>query len=274
MNPQQDRPENTNPYHEPRDYKYPDPETNLPPAPAHHLRAAASHKKSKKSRAGIWIAAVIVVMALALAAFFMFFAPKKTFAPTPTNSPATGQAPKKSAPAPAANVLKSTKLALQVTKPAGWQGTEDATTGALTLTSPETSYTSIGSAVKGVFTLTIQQGADTDTQDTIHNTNAIQDSESIAYSAPTDNQFQFTNLTVIGNIDIANYLLLTASDQYKKGEAMARFFVNGDTYVIIGGFHPSDTTKLKDYDGLTPASFLSSPEYKQAVATIQSLKIF
>ncbi len=279
--------ENPDAEHRPlRPYEYPESDVNevLPPAPEQHLHAIPKQSSHK----ALWITlGLIVMLALGAGVYFLLIksspesnkASNTSGAASSNTNTGTSSTPQTEGPganndaAASAAALKSTKLNLEVTKPSGWSGSEDPASGELTLTSKATTYTTGGKSVQGVFVLKIRQGADTGSQAIIHNTHAVQDSESIAYTAPTANQYQYTNITVAAAATDPNFMMVTSSDVFKKGEAMARYAMNGDSYIIIGGFRPADKTGLASFDPVPLPDFFGSGEYTASLAAIKSLKI-
>ncbi len=255
------------------DFEQPDFQRQHPQPPQRHGRSGSGRKWA------IIVACIVLLAAGGAAAYFIFLKPDPASPnPTPAANPtdtsnAPAAQPDTSSPTDA-STLKSTKLNLEVTKPAGWQGSEDPSSGELTLTSPSATYaTAAGGSKTGVFVLKIRQGADADGQTAIRGSNAVQDSETIAYTAPTDNQRHYTNITVAGQGENASFVVLTSADQFKKGEALARFFINGDVYIVVGGFRDATKTGLGGFDLMTRSAFTGSEEYEAAVGTIKSLKI-
>jgi hypothetical protein len=260
-------------------HQYPEPEYT--PPPQHRFDHIKAGKKSGKGKKIALVILIIMVLAgLGAGAYFLFLKPSDEPATSSTdttqNEPSTNTSPaaEGNQPATPASALKSTKLNLEITKPAGWTGTEDPASGELTLTSPSTTYAAAGGSKTGNFVLKVRQGADADAQTMIHESNAVQDAETIAYAAPTDNQRFYTNLAVAGQSDNAQFLIITGADQPKKGESMARMLINNDVYVIIGGFRETSKTGLTGFDQMPKATFTGSDEYEQAVDAIKSLKIF
>lgn len=253
----------------------------MTPQPGHRYDHLMPKKEPHKGRTALIVTIVLIVLAgLGAGAYFVFLKSDKKTEDTkqPSTSEQTNREEENENTQPAASTaagtLKSTKLNLEVTKPAGWLGQEDPASGELTLTSPETTYATTSGSKTGVFVLKVRQGADADSQAAIKNTNAVEASETIAYSAPTQSQRHYTNITVAGTNENASFLIVTSADTFKKGEAMARFFINGDVYVIVGGFREATKTGLMGYDLMPKATFMGSDEYAAAVGIIKSLKIF
>lgn len=264
---------------QPPQHQYPEPEYT--PPPQHRFEHLNSHKKGGRGKKIALIVVILVLLTgLGTGAYFLFLKPSDETAKKPAakaqDEPAgnTSPAATDTAPQTPASALKSTKLNLEVTKPAGWTGTEDPASGELTLTSPSTTYAAASGSKTGTFVLKIRQGADADAQTMIHESNAVQDAETIAYAAPTENQRFYTNLAIAGQSENAQFLIITGADQPKKGESMSRMLINNDVYVIIGGFRETSKTGLTGFDLMLKAEFIGSGEYEQAVDTIKSLKIF
>jgi hypothetical protein len=170
---------------------------------------------------------------------------------------------------------KSTKLGLELTHRKDWTLTADANTGAITLTSPGSSYQAEdGSSKQGSFTLRLSQGTDNGTESYIHAGFASLDSVNIAYTAPLASQFNYTNITVAGNTKgVSSFLLLSGQTTFKVNDALSTFFMNGDSYVILGGFGTFQPDGTPAFDSLSTDSFTSGSQFAQAVDIIKSLKI-
>jgi hypothetical protein len=127
-----------------------------------------------------------------------------------------------------------------------------------------------------VFILKLRMGADTTAQSAIHQTKAVQDSETIGYTAPTANQFYYTNLTIGGPGDTASFVIVSSANKFKAGGSLSTFLVTGSTYVIVGGYSSATTaqTELMQFDAVPKAQFTSNVAYTQAVDVIKSLKIY
>src|SRR5690606_639104 len=91
--------------------------------------------------------------------------------------------------------FKSDKLSIELTHRKDWT-LKESSDGAITITSPRTSYTaSDGASKTGVFTLHIRMGASEAQRATIDKSIATKNSEVIAYAAPAEGQRQYTNLS-------------------------------------------------------------------------------
>ena len=250
-------------------------EQPLPP-PGHRYDHLMPKKESGKKKILLLTLIGLVTLGVIAAAVYFFVLKKDTPTPAATdNQQATEQQPE-AAPAPADStpkVFKSTKLGLELTHRTDWSLKEDPDSGEITLTSPQATYTTKdGASKQAAFTLKFRQGATTEQQAAIKAAAAVLASETIAYSAPLETQRYYTNVTFGGQAEAISLFLVTGATQFKAGDSLANFFINGDTYVIGGGFGGTQPENFT-FDTLPKASFTGSDTYKQALDIVKSLKI-
>ncbi len=169
--------------------------------------------------------------------------------------------------------FKSTKLNIEITHRKDWT-LKESTDGEITITSPQTSYTKVdGRATTGVFTVKLRKGVTDTMKATIEKAIATRDSEVVAYTAPTEQQRQYTNVSYGGNQkDVFNFFIVTGSVEFKAGNAFAYTLpMDGDFYLITGGFGNPGTTLA--FDSVSKTA-LDSSTLAEAIHIAESLKIY
>lgn len=256
-----------------------------PPAPQHMHAGGYGTPKSSKKR--WWIIAVIVLVLAAGAGVAGIMLRKKDTS-TPVNQAAssqstastnqnksTGQTAQNEADASALKTYKSTKLGLEFSYRSDWTMRETADKTEIILSSPRVIYQKKdGTTTQGPFTLKLRNGIVPDKmKPSIENAVAIKDSEVIAYSAPTEQQRKYTNLSFAGNGSNMQFFLVSGSVAFKAGEAFgSNIDLQGSVYVFAGGYG-ADTGDTLGFDAVSKGSF-DTAVYRQAVAVVASLKIY
>lgn len=247
----------------------------------HHLRTGKSgRKKGINKKLLIIVGAVIGVVVLAVAAFFMF---KKD-----TKSDQTGQSQQSQEqkeedeptmpPAEAAQpqTYKSETLNVEITHRKDWTLAEDAEKKLLVLTSPKFTYqTTSGESKKGVFTVRIGFGATEVVQANIDESKAVRDSLLIGYDAPTESQRYYTNISYAGPDESAcKFFVVTGSLALKPGTSLSgAVIINSSDFLIAGGFG-EDPQRSLSYDSVPPAELEQYSAFEQALAIVKSLKVY
>lgn len=243
----------------------------LPPAPPH------TKVQSPKRRWLKWVIIVIVILLIAGGAYFVFLKskPKKTTPATQATQQTATQTPSQPAPVDTTAVnYKSTKLSLEFTHPQSWTVTED--DSGIVIKSPSQTYQTGGKSTQGPFRMVIKQGVAIGSPDytIITNAKAVMDSLSIKYTAPTDAQRVFSNISFLGNgTDTFNFLLVTSDQTFKKGQAVGNSYqIGSDVLIIAGGYGGTGTNMQFD-----PVPVLgidqNQPPLSQAIDLIKSLKL-
>jgi hypothetical protein len=253
------------------------PETSPTPAPdaePHHLTRRERRSRKKMIILGAVAAAVLLIGGGAAYWFLLAdHGDKKS-----TNT-ASGQEQEAEAPAPEVatdptpETYKSEKLNLELTHRKDWTLKESAE-GQITVTSPSISYTkSDNQATTGVFTVKIRKGATDAMKATVEAAVAPRDSEVIAYTAPSEQQRQYTNLSFAGQKDTFSFFIITGNTAFKAGNTYAyAMTINSEFYLITGGYG-TDKTDALAFDSV-PKEAIESEAYSEALAVVQSLKIY
>jgi hypothetical protein len=246
----------------------------LPPAPeSKHLNRG---QRTKRKKLITWIAAGVAVALILLGGFYWLFIirssdknsakPKstsqnKTASPTPTSAD------------PTPVTYKSTKLNIELTHRKDWTLKESTSVG-ISVTSPTISYVkSDGQSSTGVFTVKIRRGVTDSMQATIDKAFAPRDSEVIAYTAPTDQQRQYTNLSYAGQKDFFSFFIVTGNTTFKAGGAFAYSLpLDGDFYLIVGGYGADQGDSLS-FDSV-PKDYMDSTALDAAIDIVKSIKIY
>lgn len=268
----------------PQETPAPVPPTPQPPTP---LMSPAgqprfSYPKPKRSNAPLIIVIVVLVLALGGTIYWFTAGPghkkdsqKGTTSSQQTNSSQNGSGSESSQSA-GTKTYKSDKLGLEFTYPDTWTKKENGDKSEITVVSPGLTYTNKdGKSTQGVFTLKIRNGLLPEAmKTTIQNMVAVKDSEVIAYTKPTDQQRQYTNLSFGGNGTNMNFFMVSGSAAFKTGEVFGSSIdTQGSFYLVAGGFG-TDAQDSLNFDLVPQASFTSSSVYKQAVKIVESLKVY
>jgi uncharacterized protein YpmB len=234
-------------------------------------------RRERRRKKLIFFIAIGVVAALILAGSLYWFVIKDSGSkqqPQQTSNPKE-QTPQVATPVVDATPVsfKSTKFNIEVTYRKDWKFKE-ASDGEITLTSPQTSYTgSDGEATTGVFTVKVRKGVTESMKATIEKAIASRDSKVIAYTAPTEQQRQYTNVSYAGNNkDSFNFFIVTGSAEFKAGNALAYTLpLDGEYYLVAGGFGTGGSNLSFD---AVPKTAIDSGVVEQAIAIAESLKIY
>jgi len=170
---------------------------------------------------------------------------------------------------------KSDTLNIGFTYPANWRVRENADKTQIMITSPSVTYKKGGVSTKGVFTIKMRTGIIPQAmQTTLQNIIAVKKSEVIAYTAPTDQQRQYTNLSYGGKGDNMSLLLVTGGSDFNPGDTFASGLdMQGAFYLFAGGYG-SDPNDSLTFDPVPIASFTTPAVYEQAVSIIESVKVY
>lgn len=242
------------------------------PAPEHKLT-----RRERRNRKKLLIFAVggaVVVLLLAGAAYWFFLRDKTAKQPAQSTAEQQEQ-PEAPPPTPADPTpvsYKSTKLNIELTHRKDWKLAE-AADGEITLTSPTTPYsTADGQATTGVFSVKLRKGVPEDMKATIEKAVAPRKSEVIAYTAPTDQQRQYTNLSYAGTKEAFSFFIVTGNSEFKVGAAYAFALpLDGQFYLIVGGYG-TDADGTLSFDSV-PVAAMDSDVLTQAINIVESLKI-
>ncbi len=241
-----------------------------------------SYPKPKKSKAPMIVLIVIVVLALAGGAYWFFTSGpghKKDKAATSSGQTKTGSSEQTSNNDQGSSELKtfkSDKLGLGFSYRSDWKAKENADKSEIIITSPSVTYSKKdGTTTKGVFTVKMRNGLIPDgMKPTIQNAVAIKASEVIAYTAPTEQQRQYTNLSFGGSGTNLNFFIVTGSVAFKANETFATAIdLQGSVYLFAGGYG-TDSNDTLSFDAVPQTEFTTSSVYKQALALIESLKVY
>lgn len=266
----------------------PDINVNLDDQPAPHPRHSADPRRKKKSggrRVKTWviISVCLAAIAIAFAIYWLVFKKERSENVTPIdstaeNTPVDEQSPIMD-PAEASKIktFKSEKLKVELSHRGDWTVVEADDGKSITITSPNISYQTISGTVpegSGVFTLRIVKGVSSAQRDVINNAIAVQKSELIAYTKPTEAQRHYTNISYGGIEDAFTFLMVTGAVEFAKGDPWAGkvSLSSADYYLIAGGFG-EDAENTMEFDQVA-ASAINSEAVKQATAIIESLRIF
>jgi hypothetical protein len=252
----------------------------------HHPHFAGHHKKSKKALyiiLGI-IGGLVLLGAGGVAAWVLT---KKSDSDKPTsNQQQTGQnsnQPSSASQQPSgvqskgnSYTYKSTKLNIGVTYPKAWTMRESSNKEELVITSPQTTYTKKdGTSTQGVLTVKLRNGIIPDAiKTTVQNAIAVADSEVVAYTAPTGDQRQYTNLSYIGpDANSFTFALITGYTEYKAAQLVGGGVdLNGQAYMFAAGYGADSGDSLA-FDPVPKADF-NTATFKQAVEILESLQIY
>lgn len=259
------------------------------PKPSHSSPPHRSKKKAGSGGKRVGIVAVIltaiVVLAGAVFAVYWFVlkddsqsgeTPQSTDQGIDTSTDDT-QPAMSTEEASKIETFKSEKLGLELSHRADWTIEEADDGNSLTITSPNISYQTINGTVpegKGVFTLRISKGVNSAQRDTINAAIAVQKSEVIAYTKPTDEQRHYTNISYGGTEDAFTFLMVTGSVEFNKGDPWTGKLTlsSADYYLIAGGFG-EDSDNTLGFDQVA-TSQISSQSVKQALAIVESMQLF
>jgi hypothetical protein len=219
------------------------------------------------------IAAVLVAAGVAL--WFLVIHKSKP-APVATKHTIQTQTPALT-PTQAATLqtYKSAKLNIQVTYRRDWTLKESSDKSEIVLSSPHTTYQkSDGTSATGPFTVKIREDVPEAMQTTITKSVATQDSTIIAYTQPTDQQRQYTNLSFAGaNPNVFTFFMVTGDNAYKAGAQFGTGIdLTGATYIIAGGYG-ADSADTLAFDSV-PKADAESIVYGQGLDIIKSLQVY
>lgn len=169
---------------------------------------------------------------------------------------------------------KSTKLNIEFTYPGTWKLRENSDKSQIMLTSPAVAYQKGGTTTQGVFTLKMRTDiVPQPMQTTIQNLTAVQKSDVIAYTQPTDQQRAYTNLSYGGKGSNMSLLMVTGGTDFAVGDSFSSLDMQGAFYLFAGGYG-SDPDDTLSFDSLPFSVFAGTDVYKQAVSIIESVKVF
>lgn len=252
-----------------------------PEQPEHmHTANFAGGKPRRSVKRWVVIGVVVAVVAAATVSAYLLLKGKNT---AQKGGIATQQQPKERSKTPTMSesqastlkTYKSTKLNIEFSYRTDWTLRETADKAEVILTSPAVTYAKKdGSSTEGVFTLKLRNGILPEAmKPTIAAAVAVKDSEVIAYSSPTDQQRQYTNLSFGGNGGTMNFVMVTGSVAFKAGEAFgSNIDTQGSVYMFAGGYG-TDSNDALAFDAVPKESF-NSTVYQQAVKIIESLKVY
>lgn len=245
----------------------------MPQDPHHPTRRERRHRQ----KLILFISGGAVLALLLLGGLYWFVLRDDDKRLTPTAATGQQQATPKptfqdSDPTPV--VFKSTKYNIELTHRKDWT-LKEASDGAITITSPTTSYTSSeGMAKTGVFTLKVRVGVPDSTKATIEKSIAARDSEVIAYDDPPESQRFYTNLSYAGlQKETFNFFLVTGNTALKAGNAFAYTLVLDNSFYMLAGGFGTDKAGNLSFESVPPSS-IDGETVQQAIAIVKSLKIF
>jgi len=249
-------------------------------------------KPRRNNKRPILIALLVVVLAIAIGAYFLFKPHKAVPATKSSNtvSISTQPAPQVTATNASAEqyVSNGKDLNLSFTYPANWTITPPTNSNpndqAITVTSPSISIQAAdGTSATGKVVVNIRPGAATISELNANNPVAAQDSAQIAYSQPTASQHQYPYLTFIhfsNGLTTASAfeeVMITGVQAFTKGAALSAGSL-GDLDPIISAsfYHCSSTACSETTPGLlsiTNSEWQNTTVFRQVQALFQSLKL-
>lgn len=248
------------------------------PPTAPESRHNTQRQWPKRKKMIVWVTAVVLVALLIGCVLYWWLvtdgndqSPKQT--PARNEQQQTQQ--QTSAPIidPTPVTYKSTKLNIELTHRKDWSMKESAD-GELTFTSPQTSYTDAeGQSATGVFTFKVRKGVSEASKAVIEKSIATKASEVIAYTAPTAEQRQYTNVSYVGSKkDFFNFFIVTGSTELKPGNSLAYTLpLDGEFYLFVGGYGtPGSNLAFAS----VPKEFMDSDTLAQAIKIVESIKIY
>ncbi len=254
------------------------PNSPAPTVQANNPQPVLPPNKSGDKR-WMWIALALVGLGLVVAGALYWFVLRSSAdeqASSQTNETQNQQVQKPEqpdVPDSTPQTFKSEKLNIELTHRKDWKLKESAD-GAITITSPSTSYASTdGTSTTGVFTLYLRKGASEAQRTNIDKSIATKDSEVIAYSAPTKDQRQYTNLSFAGPKDMFGFFIVTGNTEFKAGAPLLYALpLDGEFYMIAGGYGNDETGSML-FDPV-PKDMFDSPTLQDALTIVKSIKIF
>ena len=235
-------------------------------------------RRHKKKLLFFGIGGAVAVLLLAGAIYWFGLRPesKKSTAQQAThasNTPAQSAeaTPEAAPPDETPQTYKSRALNIELTHRKDWSLKE--AVGEIRVTSPETAYSSAtGQAQSGVFTLIIRKDVPEAVKATINKAIASRASNVIAYTSPTDQQRQYTNVSYGGvNKDTFNFFIVTGSTVFKVGSPFQYALpLDGEYYLIAGGFGAPGSDFSFD---AAATSNIDSDTVTEAIHVVESLKI-
>ena len=237
-------------------------------------RPPRPHQLVRKGGNKRWLIIIGIALAVLLVggALYWFVLRSKPAPTAKTSATATKEAaPVSTGP----KTYKSTKLGMGVTYDSSWKLSENADKSEVILTSPKTTYTRRdGTSTSGAFTVKLRHGLIPDAMTaTVQKDVAVRDSEVIAYTKPTANQRQYTNLSYAGtDPNTFQFFIISGNTSLKSGAAIG-YNINliGDSYLIAGGFG-SDENDALTFDPV-PASAVDNSIVQQAIDIAKSVQI-
>lgn len=239
---------------------------------------------AKKSHKKLFIILGVIVALVVIGggvAAFLLLKKDSTKSQTTTSSQSTNQPSKSAQPTGAQKVgsnylYKSTKLNIAVTYPQTWTMRETSDKQEIILTSPKTTYVKKGgTSTEGVFTIKLRNGIIPDgIKTTVQNSVAVANSEVIAYSKPTTDQREYTNLSYLGpDANNFSYLLVTGYTEYKAGQSVGGGIdLNGQAYMFAGGYG-ADSADTLAFDPVPKADY-DSTVLQQAIKIFESIQLY
>lgn len=173
---------------------------------------------------------------------------------------------------------KNDALKLELKHRRDWIVKESDDKTGITLMSPPIGYETQNGNVpeaQGVFTLHIRTGSVSEAgQETINGTAAVRDSKIIAYAEPTEAQRYYTNVSYAGQDGFLKFFIVTGSAEYKTEDILANTLpLSSADYFLIAGGYGEDPDGTLEFD-LVPADQIDSEVFKQAIAIVESLKLY
>ena len=199
---------------------------------------------------------------------------------TPTNNPTQHPpaSPKNDVPnAPTNKQFENGYLGVKLTYPDNWTAIEPDNRDSVRLESPEFSYQSSAKGrINGNFRIYIRKGARDVDGKYIGRGVAIQPTEKLVYTAPTQGQRTETNLSHFGldTPDNFAFFLIAGNFQLNKGDTLGPDYgKETETFIIAGGFSSPDLTEDLATNSVAVNVINSSNAYKQAINILKSLQL-
>ena len=171
---------------------------------------------------------------------------------------------------------KDAALSMGITFPKSWTLKLSSDQQEMIITSPETTYMKKnGSVTNGVFTIKLRNGLiPSAIQSTVEASVAVDNSQVVAYSNPTTNQRQYTNLSFAGpDANDFSYMIVTGDTSFTAGQAFGGGVdLDGQSYLIAGGYG-TDSGDSLSFDSVPKADYNSSV-LQQAETIIESLELY
>lgn len=249
--------------------------------PADPFETIGQARRSHRKKMLLIVGGAVLLLLLLGGGGYWFLMQSDTKHPAKASSSANGtnnsQSNQTAANTPAApdstpTTYKSTKLNVELTHRKDWTLKE--ADGEITITSPQISYAApTGQSTTGVFTVKIRKGVTDTMKANIEKSVAARDSVVIGYTAPTDQQRQYTNLSFAGQKESFNFFIVTGNTSLKAGNTLAYTLpLDGDFYLIVGGYGADKFDNLT-FDSV-PKTAIDSDAEAEALKVVESLKIY